>query len=66
MIDQVATHYSGSGGLADAIAESLRNAGIDLNGLKTTDLATVDEFHVRGRMATLELAEQIIDNLEIP
>ncbi len=60
MIDQVATHYSGSGGLADAIAESLRNAGKDLNELKTTDLATVDEFHIRGRKATLELAEQMM------
>ncbi len=59
MIDQVAAHYSGSGGLADAIAESLRNAGKDLNELKTTDLSTVDEFHIRGRMATLELAEQM-------
>ena len=60
MIDQVAAHYSGSGGLADAIAESLRNAGKDLNELKTTDLATVDEFHIRGRKATLELAEQMM------
>jgi ubiquinone/menaquinone biosynthesis C-methylase UbiE len=60
MIDQVAAHYSGSGGLADAIAESLQNAGKELNELKTTDLATVDEFHIRGRKATLELAEQMM------
>jgi ubiquinone/menaquinone biosynthesis C-methylase UbiE len=60
MIDQVAAHYSGSGGLADAIAESLRSAGKDLNELKTADLATVDEFHIRGRKATLELAEQMM------
>ncbi len=60
MIDQVAAHYSGSGGLADAIAESLRSGGKDLNELKTADLATVDEFHIRGRNATLELAEQMI------
>ncbi len=59
MVDQVAAHYSGSGGLADEIAESLRNAGKDLNELKTTDLATVDEFHIRGRKSTLELAEQM-------
>ena len=59
MIDQVTAHYGGGGGLADAIAESLRGAGIDLDGLKTTDLATVDEFHVRGREATLELAKQM-------
>jgi ubiquinone/menaquinone biosynthesis C-methylase UbiE len=60
MIDQVAAHYSGSGGLADAIAESLRSGGKDLNELKTADLATVDEFHIRGRNATLELAEQMM------
>ena len=59
MVDQVAAHYSGSGGLADKIAESLRGAGKDLNELKTTDLATVDEFHIRGRKSTLELAEQM-------
>ncbi len=59
MVDQVAAHYGGSGGLADVIAESLRSAGKDLNELKTIDLATVDEFHIRGRKATLELAEQM-------
>ena len=31
----------------------------DLNKLTTTDLATVDEFHIRGRKATLELAAQM-------
>lgn len=59
MVDQVAAHYAGGGGLADSIAESLRSAGKDLDGLKTTDLATVDEFHIRGQDATLELAEQM-------
>ena len=59
MADQVATHYAGGGALANEIAESLRKAGKDLAGLKTADLATVDEFHIRGRKATLELAEQM-------
>jgi ubiquinone/menaquinone biosynthesis C-methylase UbiE len=59
MTDQVAAHYGGSGGLADAIAKSLRSAGKDLDSLKTADLAAVDEFHIRGRKATLELAEQM-------
>lgn len=62
MSDKVAVHYSDNHDLADAIAESLRNAGKDLNALTTTDLATVDEFHIRGRKATLELAEQMALN----
>ncbi len=61
MVEQVEAHYSNaSGNLADAIADSLRGAGKDLNDLKTTDLATVDEFHIRGRKATIELAEQMM------
>lgn len=59
MIEEVATHYSGGGGLAEKIAESLRSAGKDLDDLKATDLAAIDEFHFRGREATLELAGQM-------
>ncbi len=59
MIEEVAAHYSGGGALAERIAESLRSAGKDLGELKTADLAAVDEFHIRGRTATLELAEQM-------
>jgi ubiquinone/menaquinone biosynthesis C-methylase UbiE len=59
MDDQVAAHYSSSSSLADEIAESLKGAGKDINALKTIDLATVDEFHIRGRKSTLELADQM-------
>jgi ubiquinone/menaquinone biosynthesis C-methylase UbiE len=59
MTEDVAAHYGGGGGLAEKIAESLRSSGKDLNELKTADLATIDEFHIRGRKATLELAEQM-------
>jgi ubiquinone/menaquinone biosynthesis C-methylase UbiE len=55
MTQSVATHYAGSGDLAAAIAERLRQAGKDPASLRPADLATVDEFHVRGRQATLEL-----------
>jgi len=60
MIDRVAIHYGSSGGVTDSIAQGLRSAGQNLNELKTADLAPVDEFHIRGREATLELAEQML------
>src|SRR5215471_13916581 len=59
MADRVACHYSENLELADAIAQNLRSVGRDLNKLTTPDLATVDEFHIRGRKATLELAAQM-------
>jgi ubiquinone/menaquinone biosynthesis C-methylase UbiE len=59
MNDRVASHYSENQKLADVIAEDLRSAGKDLKKLTTADLATIDEFHIRGRKATLELAEQM-------
>lgn len=57
MTDDVASHYSGGGDLSRAIADSLRRAGKDMDKLTTADLATVDEFHVRARKATLEVAQ---------
>src|SRR5690349_16257977 len=59
MADKVASHYSENLELANVIAQSLRSAGKHLDKLTTTDLATVDEFHIRGRKATLELAAQM-------
>lgn len=56
MVDRVASHY-GDSDLSSAIAESLRKAGKDINALTTADLESVDEFHIRGRKATLELAQ---------
>ena len=56
MADAVEQHYSGSGAIVDAISEALRAAGRDLDQLSTADLAAVDEFHIRGREATVEIA----------
>jgi ubiquinone/menaquinone biosynthesis C-methylase UbiE len=59
MADRVASHYSENLELAEAIAEKLRSAGKDRNTLTTADLVAVDEFHIRGRKATLELGEKM-------
>jgi len=59
MSESVATHYSGGGDLAAKIAAGLRQAGKDPAALTTADLAAVDEFHFRGRAATLDLAAQM-------
>jgi SAM-dependent methyltransferase len=49
-------HYSVPG-LLDAILRALRAQGKDPERLTPADLAPVDEFHIRGRQATAELAE---------
>jgi len=52
----VAKHY-GRPGLADVILDALKAAGKDIDHLTPDDLAPVDEFHTRGRAATVELAQ---------
>jgi ubiquinone/menaquinone biosynthesis C-methylase UbiE len=42
--------------LGTVILAALASAGKDLDTLKPEDLAPVDEFHIRGREATIELA----------
>jgi ubiquinone/menaquinone biosynthesis C-methylase UbiE len=51
-------HYARSD-LGTAILAALADAGKDVNHLKPEDLAPVDEFHIRGRQATLELARAV-------
>ena len=53
--ESVERHY-GRGHILDSILHALRQAGKDLDRLKPADLAPVDEFHIRGREATIELA----------
>jgi 2-polyprenyl-3-methyl-5-hydroxy-6-metoxy-1,4-benzoquinol methylase len=52
----VERHY-GLGGRLEAIFEGLRATGKDLASLTPADSAPVDEFHIRGREATMELAQ---------
>jgi len=47
----------GSYRLAEAMLEDLDRAGKDINMLTRRDLATFEEFHLRGRSATRELAQ---------
>lgn len=49
-------HYS-RGRLTDRILTALQNAGHNLNALSYSDLWPLDQFHTRGRDATLELAQ---------
>ena len=51
----VESHYT-RGGLNDAIRTALADSGLDLDNLTAKDLAVIDEFHVRGRDATTEIA----------
>jgi len=53
--ESVQAHYTRSG-LGDLILAALEKAGKDLSRLTPEDLAPIDEFHIRGRTATLELA----------
>jgi ubiquinone/menaquinone biosynthesis C-methylase UbiE len=53
--EEIEQHYARPG-LGTAILAALANAGKDVNNLTPEDLAPIDEFHIRGRQATLELA----------
>ncbi len=53
--EAVQTHY-GRPEVGSIILAALEKAGKALDQLKPEDLAPVDEFHIRGRAATLELA----------
>jgi SAM-dependent methyltransferase len=54
--EAIQTHY-GRAGLAGVILAALEQAGADLQKLSLEQLAPIDEFHIRGRAATLELAQ---------
>lgn len=54
--DTIQAHYTRSD-LGSAILAALEKSGKDLDRLTPEDLAPVDEFHIRGRAATLELAK---------
>ena len=53
---EVARHY-GRGGLLERLLGALTEAGKDVEHLTIDDLAPLDEFHSRRRVATVELAQ---------
>ncbi len=59
MNSSVENHYAGSNNLTAQIKDSLSAAGKAAERPATADLAAVDEFHIRGRQATLELAQRM-------
>lgn len=63
LTDSVIAHY-GKGDLLQRIEAALRQAGKDPSHPSVDDLAGVDEFHARGREATLELADLLPASLE--
>lgn len=54
----VSRHYE-HGSLESAILSALTAAGKDTGKLTHTDLAPIDEFHIGGRQATMDLGAQI-------
>jgi SAM-dependent methyltransferase len=56
--EDVERHY-GRGGLLARILAALQAAGKDIDNLTPDDLAAVDEFHSRRRLATEELAAML-------
>lgn len=53
--ERIQQHYTVSA-LGQRILDALVKAGKDPGQLKPEDLAALDEFHIRGRQATLDLA----------
>lgn len=57
--DALVRHYDGGQDLVARAFDLLREAGKDPDRLSVDDLAGLDEFHVRGREATLSLARRL-------
>jgi ubiquinone/menaquinone biosynthesis C-methylase UbiE len=55
-LTRISDHYT-IADLGDQILAALEAAGKNLEALTVDDLAPVDEFHIRGRVATEELAQ---------
>ncbi|MCG7522503.1 class I SAM-dependent methyltransferase [Ruegeria sp. Ofav3-42] len=59
MKERVSDHYGRSRRLIKQIADSLKATGIDPKKLRAADFEPIDEFHFRGRQASLQLLEKL-------
>lgn len=57
-LEKIHRHY-GVGGVLDSILRALSEMGKDLTQLKPEDLGPIDQFHIGGRKATMELANLV-------
>ncbi len=57
--NRIQGHYNRQASLHEALMAALTASGKDIHHLTLEDLAPVDEFHIRGREATRELASQL-------
>jgi ubiquinone/menaquinone biosynthesis C-methylase UbiE len=53
--DKIKRYYT-MGGIMSSILDNLESAGKQISELKPADLAPIDQFHIRGKVSTLELA----------
>lgn len=51
------TEYYGAADLTEQLLEAIESSGVDIDDLSREDIASFDEFHIRGREATREVAE---------
>jgi ubiquinone/menaquinone biosynthesis C-methylase UbiE len=58
MSSDIAEHYR-IDGLEDRILAGVAAAGLDADSLAARELSPADEFHLGGRQATIDLAEQL-------
>ena len=58
-LERSVEHHYTHGALERAILDALAASGRDLDRLAPADLAPVDEFHIGGRQATIDLAAQL-------
>lgn len=59
MASDITTHYAKAGNPVERIREVLERSGVNMATLDEAQLSAVDEFHIRGRKATLELTAKL-------